>query len=105
MKLDSTLGYADKEGFRCGTGDIFPVFDFHNRRQLELKERPLILMDGTLQQYRRYSIEEAFETIQYFISIGKKYSCPITLLFHNHSFAGVWEGYRFLYTDIVAMNS
>ena len=43
MKIDSTLGYADKEGFRCGTGDIFHIFDFLTRQQLNIKERPLII--------------------------------------------------------------
>jgi len=100
MKIDSTLGFADKEGFRCGTGDIFPVFDFLKRKQLRLKERPLILMDGTLRQYQEYSNEKVLEIIQYYISIGKRYNSVITLLFHNSSFFGEWEGYNSIYNNL-----
>jgi hypothetical protein len=97
MEIDSTLGYAHNEGFRCGTGDIFTVFDFLERRQLHVKERPLIIMDGTLRQ--QYSHEQALTIIQYYISIGRKYNSSITLLFHNSSFYGEgWEGYDSLYS-------
>lgn len=93
MKIDSTLGYADKEGFRCGTGDVFPVFDFLNRKQLNVKERPLIIMDGTLFSYQKYSLEKASQIIQFYISEGKKYCTNIVMLFHNHCFISEWNGY------------
>jgi hypothetical protein len=96
VEIDSTLGYAENEGFRCGTGDIFTVFDFLERRQMHVKERPLIIMDGTLR--RQYSQEQALTVIKYYISIGRKYNSSITLLFHNSSFYGEgWEGYDSLY--------
>ena len=69
MEIDSTIGYAQIEGFRCGTGDIFTVFDFLERRQMRLKRASLIVMDGTLK--RQYSLEQALNVIQYYISIGK----------------------------------
>jgi hypothetical protein len=95
MEFDSTLGYADHEGFRCGTGDNFSVFDFHERRQLHIKEIPLIIMDGTL---RRYSKEKAQSIIQYYLHMGRRYNSKITLLFHNSTFYGEeWEGYDILY--------
>lgn len=100
MEIDSTLGYTDKEGFRCGTGDIFPVFDFLYRKQLNVKERPLIIMDGTLRQYQQYTQEQALPIIQYYISIGKRYNTTITILFHNSSFYGEWERYDSLYEKI-----
>lgn len=96
MEIDSTLGYSQNEGFRCGTGDVFTVFDFLERRQMHVKERPLIIMDGTLR--RQYSLDKAMAVIQYYISIGRKYNSTITLLFHNSSFYGAdWEGYDSLY--------
>jgi hypothetical protein len=104
MKIDSTLSFADKEGFRCGTGDIFPVFDFLNRMQLQLKECPLILMDGTLQQHQEYSREQVIDISQNYISVGKKYNTLITLLFHNSSFIGEWEGYDSIYREILKIH-
>ena len=95
MEIDSTLGYARNEGFRCGTGDVFNVFDFLSRRPLELKERPLILMDGTL---RKYSTNTALSKIKEYITLGERYSSSITLLFHNTTFYGeLWDGYDILY--------
>jgi hypothetical protein len=101
MEIDSTLSYADKEGFRCGTGDLFPVFDFLRREQLQLKERPLILMDGTLRQYQKYSLDKARDIIQYYISLGQRYKTTITFLFHNSSFFGEWAGYDSIYKDVL----
>ncbi|MEW6663398.1 MAG: polysaccharide deacetylase family protein [Bacillota bacterium] len=48
LYYDSTVGYADHPGFRCGTCYEFPVFDLQTRKKLNLRERPLIVMEGTL---------------------------------------------------------
>jgi len=103
MEIDSTLGYSDIEGFRCGTGNMFPVFDFLERKQSRLKERPLIIMDGTLLEHRNYTNEQAAEILDYYISIGKKYKTIITLLFHNSSFHGEWEGYKTIYRGLLSV--
>ncbi|HOW08727.1 MAG TPA: polysaccharide deacetylase family protein [Bacteroidales bacterium] len=100
MEIDSTLGYADKEGFRCGTGDVFHLFDIKGRRILKLKERPLIVMDGTLRQYQEYPLDKVSDVLNYYISIGKKFGSLITLLFHNSSFYGDWKGYDIVYEKI-----
>ena len=92
MKIDSTLGYYDNEGFRCGTGNIFPVFDILRRNQLNLLERPLIIMDVTLFKYKNYSIEQASEIMNYYFSISRKYRTNLTLLFHNDSIHSRWNG-------------
>jgi hypothetical protein len=52
LKIDSTCAYADHIGFRCGTGKEFSVFNILLRKKLNLKERPLIVMDGSLFSYR-----------------------------------------------------
>ena len=103
MEIDSTPSYAQDEGFRCGTGDVFHVFDFLQRRQLKLKERPLVVMDGTLHQYKKYSHEKALSVVRHYISAGRKYNSPVTLLFHNSSFYGEWEGYSSVYSRILCL--
>jgi hypothetical protein len=101
MAIDSTMGYALKEGFRCGTGDIYPVFDFLERRQMLLRERPLIIMDGTLQPY---SHEQSLEIFKHYIALGKRYNSAITLLFHNSTFYGEdWGGYDSLYLKALGL--
>lgn len=101
MKIDSTLGYADHIGFRCGTGDFFRVFNFLTRKEMHVFERPLIIMDGTLRQYMKLSNDEARDKVFKLIDISKKYCMPMTVLFHNSSFSCEWNGYERLYKDIL----
>ncbi len=42
---DTTLGYADRIGFRCGTCHEYPGFDPIEDRALSIRVRPLIVMD------------------------------------------------------------
>lgn len=79
MKVDSTCGYADKEGFRCGTSNEFRVFNILTRKKLKLKERPLLVMDGTLFSYQNYSDLEAKEKVDKI----KMSSNTFTILWHN----------------------
>ncbi len=81
MSIDSTCGYADKEGFRCGTGNEFSVFNILTREKLKLKERPLILMDCTLFKYNNYNYKEAIEKIEKLI----RQTDTFTVLWHNSS--------------------
>ena len=103
MKIDSTMSYSDKEGFRCGTGDKFPVFSCRKRVQYRLIERPLVVMDGSLKQYQNYTPEKAIEVLRYYVSIGKKYKSNTTFLFHNSSFALDWADYRAVYSELPQM--
>ena len=45
LDYDSTLSYADRPGFRCGSCFEYPMFDGVNQRALRLRERPLVLME------------------------------------------------------------
>jgi hypothetical protein len=101
MLLDSTAGYADHEGFRCGTGDRFSTFDVRRRRAMPLIELPLIVMEGTLSAYRRVSAEEALTVFRRYIDGATRYRMPLTILFHNNSFDEVrWPGWRRTYQAI-----
>ncbi|RND30487.1 hypothetical protein EC575_19575 [Vibrio cholerae] len=48
MSYDSTLGYADRPGFRCGTCHEYPAFDPVAQEQLNLRIRPLVVMECTV---------------------------------------------------------
>ena len=102
MELDSSMSYADYEGFRCGTAMEFPVFDVLRREELNIIERPLIIMDGTLWIYRNLAIEECYSVIIKYKNICKKYKMPFTILFHNSSFSETeWSGWKKLYSNIL----
>ncbi|MEG9296036.1 polysaccharide deacetylase family protein [Mangrovibacillus sp. Mu-81] len=88
MKVDSTLNYAEKEGFRCGTGDEYTLFDVINRKKLNLKERPLIFMDANHLPSYQPDIDTnlSIEKIESLISVSQKYNMDFTVLFHNSIF-------------------
>lgn len=101
MECDSTLCYAEKSGFRCGTGNSFFLFDVLGSKQLSLKEMPLIIMDVTLKRYECLPLVEAKMKIKTLIETSRKYDMPITLLFHNSNFYGKeWQGWMQLYDEI-----
>jgi hypothetical protein len=101
MQTDSTMGYSSDEGFRCGTGYSFPVFDLLWRKQLKLRELPLLVMDTTLHVNRKISINESKKIINRYIDLGKKYQMPVTLLFHNLIDDSIdWRGWKDLYKEI-----
>ena len=102
MLVDSTLGYADVDGFRCGTGNEFPVFDFLQRKSLNLRERPLIAMDNTINGKVGLNMEEKQMIYERYIDICRKYKMELTLLFHNSSFDEIdWPGWTVLFNNIL----
>lgn len=83
MYLDSSLGFADRTGFRCGTGCIYHPYDFRTGKSMSLLEQPLVVMDTTLDLYESLSEKQKEERINLYISLSLKYSMPVTLLYHN----------------------
>ena len=81
MVIDSTCGFAEIGGFRCGTSREFNVFNILSRRQLKLIERPLIYMDVTNTSYRGFDSENSVSDILYLFD---KCCSNFTLLWHNN---------------------
>ena len=89
MDWDSSMGYPEAEGFRCGICQPFPVFNFKTKKTLALYEKPLIAMDVTLAQYRNYSPNEALERLLLLRRQVAKHGGEFVLLWHNSS----WNTY------------
>lgn len=85
LHYDSTVGYADRPGFRCGTCYEFPVFDLQTRKRLNLRERPLIVMEGTLlgENYLGLDHNRAWEHIDRLIYACRLFQGDFILLWHN----------------------
>jgi hypothetical protein len=85
LDYDSTLGFADRSGFRCGTCYDFRVYDIQERRQLKLRERPLIVMEGTLlgENYLGLDHDLAWTQIRRLIAACQLFSGEFVLLWHN----------------------
>jgi hypothetical protein len=103
MAWDSTLGYPEAEGFRCGMCRDFPVFNFLTREVLPLREKPLIAMDITLAQYRRYTPEQALERLFHLRRQVDKHGGEFVLLWHNSSWnTFFWKDWRPVYETFVS---
>ena len=85
MEWDSTMSYADEIGFRNGVCYPFPVFDILNRKKLNLMERPLILMEGTLGLYMDITLDDAENRVGELMNQVKKYEGDFVFLWHNSS--------------------
>jgi hypothetical protein len=83
---DSSVGYPEMPGFRCGICMSFYVFDALTGKQLKLREIPLITMDTSLYSHK-YNNAGDFETRDNLLrSIKeniKKVSGNYCLLCHN----------------------
>ena len=103
MVWDSSLGYPEAEGFRCGMCRDFPVFNFLTREVLPLREKPLIAMDITLAQYRGYTPEQALEWLFHLRRQVDKHGGEFVLLWHNSSWnTFFWKDWRPVYETFVS---
>ena len=101
LTYDTTLGYADHAGFRCGTCQEYSMFDLKERRQLKVKERPLIVMECSVldKNYMNLDIDYASEYIHQLKKETRLVNGNFTLLWHNNYF---WnKHYRELYTSLL----
>ncbi|MBF0640327.1 GNAT superfamily N-acetyltransferase [Pseudomonas protegens] len=103
LTYDSTLGYADYVGFRCGTCHEYPAYDPVEGKQLNLRIRPLIAMESTVTapHYMGLGVGEAalkkFQDLkETCLAVG---GC-FTLLWHNSQFDS--EAERELYKAVVS---
>lgn len=85
LSYDSTLSYADKPGFRCGTCYAFPLYDLTGRKTLTTYERPLIVMEQSVLNYMNLSgdLQQAWDVFASLKSTCKFYGGEYVLLWHN----------------------
>ena len=96
---DTTLGFPDYEGFRCGFCLPYRPFDVTENRELDIWELPLIVMDEMLTSYRKYTPEKALKRIKELSDTVRYFGGVFVLLWHNSSFdqeemsgwKNVWE--------------
>lgn len=83
IKYDSTLGFASHEGFRHSYCLPYHPYDFKNDKMINIWEIPLIVMDGTLFDYRGLSYDEARHSVENILAEIKRFHGIFTLLWHN----------------------
>ncbi len=86
---DTTLSYADRPGFRCGTCHAYPMFDPLAQRQLQLIQRPLVVMECSVIAERYLGLgygPAALALIQKLQQRCRAVDGEFTLLWHNSHF-------------------
>lgn len=103
IAYDTTLGYADHAGFRCGTCHEYPMFDDERQQILNLRQRPLILMEASVLSQRYMNMGYTDATLDYMKRL--KATChehggTFTLLWHNSHLRT--ENDRRFYQELIA---
>ena len=102
--IDSTLGYPDEIGFRCGTGFSYFLYDFQNESKSLIKELPLIIMDSALLFIKCNDSSDCFkEKLYEFINMNK-FNTHITFNFHNSTFDRSLrkrDNVKFIYSELI----
>lgn len=86
LMYDSTLGYADHPGFRCGTCFEYPAFNPITKQQLNLRLRPLIVMEVSIMSPVYLGLGQGDKALKCFLDFKnkcKKVNGYFTLLWHN----------------------
>lgn len=86
LAYDSTLGYADRVGFRAGTCVPYFPWLWQENRPADLLEIPLIMMDRTLTspQYMGLTPDESLAALKRLMRRCEAAGGVLTLLWHNN---------------------
>lgn len=97
MDMDSTMGFADRVGFRCGTGDPYPLYDIEERTPKSLLEQPLLLMDSAL-----LKVDDPEQALDRLRNTCFRHGMTCTMLFHNHLLDPVpWNHMQRIWSDLI----
>jgi hypothetical protein len=102
LDYDSTLGFAEHPGFRCGVCYEFPTFDVVRGEPLKLRERPLVVMDCTVIEPKYAGLglgDAAFDVMKNLKDQCRRFAGDFTLLWHNSRLVDPDE--RALYQAII----
>jgi hypothetical protein len=83
VQIDSTLGFAEREGFRRGTAHPFRFYDVAADRATDLWEVPLAVMDTTLYAHRGLSDEAAAGALADAVAAARRSGGVAVVLWHN----------------------
>lgn len=86
LQYDSTLGFAQHEGFRNSYCWPFRMYDFENDRPAGIWEIPLTVMDVTLFAYRKLDFQHSMKAITELVNEVQKFNGVFSLLWHNSFF-------------------
>ena len=101
VQEDSTLGFADREGFRCGTCFPFAVYDIVHDRPTDTLERPLIFMDVAARG-RGLSNAEMLDSLNGLFERCLSVGGDMVVLWHNSNTVRDWTScFQEVYTPFL----
>jgi hypothetical protein len=86
LSYDSSVGFAERIGFKAGTCIPYHPWLFPLNRQADLIEIPLLVTDRTLLAYMKLTKAEAIQSVNQIISRCRMVGGIFTLLWHNDTF-------------------
>jgi len=109
LKYDTTMTFADHEGFRNSYCFPFRPYDFENDKMMTIWEIPLVAMDRTLFSYRKFKFSEIISVVDELIGEIIKFGGIFSLLWHNchfdeDEFPGIGNFYKELLGRIMKYN-
>lgn len=103
IEVDSTLGYNDSPGYRCGTAHPFPWFDCASGRALPLLIVPLILGEFQFYNPADFDAQSVREVLHRHLETSTSQGGVFTVLFHNEYFHEAQNpGHAKVYADLLA---
>jgi|GEM_PF-503289 hypothetical protein len=109
LKYDSSLGFAEQDGYRNSYCYPFHPYDFENDRMMLIWEIPLVMMEVSVLQYRREGFEPLRKSVFHYIREARKFGGLFSLLWHNcrlseYEYEGVTGFYESLLEEIIEEN-
>jgi hypothetical protein len=107
FRYDTSLGFADRPGFRAGIAHPFRPWDAASDRPLGLVEIPLAVMDVTLaeERYLGLPLREAERRLLRLVAWAAEHGGGFSVLWHNDRFdpavSGGWDRLFFRFVDAV----
>ncbi len=83
FEIDSTIGFADRPGYRRGTCLPYRLYDLENDRALDVWEMPLIIMESALFNRQGLSADEAVDTTRSALATCRRFGGACVVLWHN----------------------
>ena len=86
LKYDTSLGFAEHEGYRNSYCYPFKPFDHQAQKMMNIWEFPLTVMDATFLGYRSLNYDDMFQSFNKLITESKKFGGLLVMLWHNCNF-------------------
>ncbi|MFW5804851.1 MAG: DUF7033 domain-containing protein, partial [bacterium] len=101
LKYDSGVGFQFRNGFRSGTCYNYKLFDIQNRRTLNLKQIPMLVMDSVAIR-KKMKPEKFMEEMKHIFDQVNNHNGTFCMNWHSNLFNSFeMRDYKFLYADIL----